>query len=207
MSSSDKSLDSGTPGGTKSSKDRNPALWGLIGVLAGSLISGAFSVVNAQMAYQASENAANRAQQSTERSIQEENKRKRDEFLRDQRATSYKEFLTNSRLFEDAQLDYLYALSHQETHNVNAYLTELEVKNRQFVNSAWGMEFFSPQDLQDTARALTTELYERYLMLTNYNGSSAQFQALTDRVDRNGRVKIVELRQKFADNASKVLTS
>ncbi|WP_172411805.1 hypothetical protein, partial [Arthrobacter globiformis] len=111
MSSSDKSLDSGTPGGTKSSKDRNPALWGLIGVLAGSLISGAFSVVNAQMAYQASENAANRAQQSTERSIQEENKRKRDEFLRDQRATSYKEFLTNSRLFEDAQLDYLYALS------------------------------------------------------------------------------------------------
>ncbi len=206
MSSSEESLDSGAPGGTKSRGMRNPALWGLAGVLAGSLVSGAFSVWTAEKAFQASENSATRAQQSSERSIEEENKRNRDEFLRDQRVTAYKQFLTDSRLVEDAQLDYLTALSQPENYNVNTYLSALESTNRQFVNSAWGMEFFSPDKLKEAARTLTQELYARHLMLRNYRQSNAEWQALTQRVD-GGRAKIIELRQKFADSASEVLSS
>lgn len=107
-----------------------------------SLVSGAFSVANAQLAYQASENSANRSQQSSERSIEEENKRKRDEFLRDQRVVFYKQFLADSRLTEDAQIDYYNVLSQPAIYApaaANAYLTDMEAKNRQFVGSAWGM--------------------------------------------------------------------
>lgn len=209
MSSSDESLDSGAPGGKKSSKTKNPAVWGLIGVLAGSLISGAFSVANAHMAYQASENAANRAQQSTERIIEEENKRKRDEFLRDQRATYYKEFLTNSSTLEIAQTDYLTVLKQPESYppaSRNSYLAEMEVKYRQFLSSAWGMEFFSSDKLKDAARTLSQELYQRHLMLENYNGTAAGLQELDTRVAR-GTDKVVELRQKFADSANEILSS
>ncbi|MGN7253389.1 MULTISPECIES: hypothetical protein [unclassified Arthrobacter] len=163
--------------------------------------------MTAQMAFQASENSANRAQQSSERSIEEENKRARDQFTRDQRVVAYKQYLTDSRLFEDAQLDYLNALSQPTVYDVNTYLNSLETTNRQFVNSAWGMEFFSPKKLKEAASALTQELYERYLMLRSYDQSSAQLQALYERVDRLGRPKIVELRQKFADSASEVLSS
>lgn len=206
MSSSEESLDSGAPGGPKSKGMRNPAVWGLAGVLAGSLVSGAFSVWTAEKAFQASENSATRAQQSSERSIEEENKRKRDEFLRDQRVTAYKQFLTDSRLVEDAQLDYLGALSQPERYDVNTYLTALETMNRQFVNSAWGMEFFSPDKLKEAARTLTQELYARHLMLRNYRSSNAEWQALHQRVE-GGRANIIELRQKFADSASEVLSS
>jgi hypothetical protein len=180
-------------------------MWGLIGVLAGSVVSGAFSVWTSEKAYQASENAANRAQQSTERIIEEENKRKRDEFLRDQRVATYKQFLTDSRLYEDAQADYLFALSQPERYNVAAYLTALETTNRQFVGSAWGMEFFSPAKLKTAAQTLTQELYARYLMLTNYRQPD-EWQALTQRIN-GGRDKLNELRQKFADSASEVLSS
>ncbi|MDP9694448.1 UNVERIFIED_ORG: hypothetical protein J2X79_002007 [Arthrobacter globiformis] len=206
MSSSEESLDSGTPGGTKSSRVRNPALWGLVGVLAGSLVSGAFSLYAADKAYQASESSRIGAQQSFERGIEEENKRKRDEFLRDQRVTAYKQFLTDSRLLEDAQADYLAALAQPERYDVNTYLTALETTNRQFVNSAWGMEFFSPEKLKEDARTLTQELYARYLALTNYRPSIAEWQALTQRVNGT-RDKVSELRQKFADSASQVLSS
>lgn len=205
MSASEESLDSRAPGGMKSRGTRNPAMWGLIGVLAGSVVSGAFSVWTSEKAYQASENAANRAQQSTERIIEEENKRKRDEFLRDQRVATYKQFLTDSRLYEDAQADYLFALSQPERYNVAAYLTALETTNRQFVGSAWGMEFFSPAKLKTAAQTLTQELYARYLMLTNYRQPD-EWQALTQRIN-GGRDKLNELRQKFADSASEVLSS
>jgi hypothetical protein len=180
-------------------------MWGLIGVLAGSVVSGAFSVWSSEKAYQASENSAIRAQQSSERNIEEENKRKRDEFLRDQRVAAYKQFLTDSRLAEDAQADYLNALSQPERYDVNAYLTALETTNRQFVGSAWGMEFFSPEKLKAAAQTLTQELYARYLMLTNYR-QPAEWQALTQRIN-GGREKLSELRQKFADSASEVLSS
>ena len=205
MSASEESLDSRAPGGMKSRGTRNPAMWGLIGVLAGSVVSGAFSVWTSEKAYQASENAANRAQQSTERIIEEENKRKRDEFLRDQRVATYKQFLTDSRLYEDAQADYLFALSQPERYNVAAYLTALETTNRQFVGSAWGMEFFSPAKLKTAAQTLTQELYARYLMLTNYRQPD-EWPALTQRIN-GGRDKLNELRQKFADSASEVLSS
>lgn len=209
MSSSEEALDSGAPGGTKSSKTKNPAVWGLIGVLSGSLISGAFSAWAADKAYQASENSAIRAQQSSERSIEEENKRKRDEFLRDQRVATYKQFLTDSRLVEDAQLDYLGVLSRPAVFtaaDVNASSSELEVKYRQFVNSAWGMEFFSPDRLKEAARTLTQELHARYIMLRTFDQSNAQFQALHSRIEQ-GRGTVQELRQKFADSASEVLSS
>jgi hypothetical protein len=206
MSSSEESLDSVAPGGTKSKGMRNPALWGLAGVLAGSLVSGGFSVWAAEKGFQASENSAIRAQQSSERSIEEDNKRKRDEFLREQRVTAYKQFLTDSRLVEDAQLDYLAALAHQEIYDVNTSLSTMELTNRQFINSAWGMEFFSPDKLKEAARTLTQELYARHLMLRNYRQSDAEWQTLNQRVE-GGRAKIIELRQEFAESASEVLSS
>jgi hypothetical protein len=192
----------------KPREKRDTALWGFIGVVVGSVVSGFFSLMTSQMAYQASENSAARAQQSSERTIQEENNRARDEFLRDQRISVYKQYLTDSTVTEAAQLDYFAVLSQPASYPpaaVNSYFADMETKNRQFVNSAWGFEFFSTEKLKEAAGKLTQELYARHLLLRNYDRSDAAFRELAARIE-GGREKMAELRRQFTESASEILS-
>lgn len=195
--------------GTKRTRASNPAIWGLTGVLAGSLVSGAFSVRAAEIASQATENSAARAQESSERSIQAENKRARDEFLREQRVAIYKQFLTDSQVYEQAQSDFLEVLRFRDSYppdSPDAYLSDLETKHRQFINSSWGFEFFSTKELRDHATAIVQELHETYNMLPfpSEAKDAAHLNTLRRRLDL-GRDIMAQQRQKFTEVAGRIL--
>lgn len=208
MSSSEESLDSGTPGGTKSAKAKNPAVWGLIGVLSGSLISGAFSMVSARMAYDAAENTAARTQETNERSLEAQRAQSRNQFLRDQRVAVFRQYLLDSQAAEEAQMDYVAVVSSpgHTPEQAAAWMQEANLKQRQFVASTWSVEFFATEELKAVAKELTNELAARYEMVRTYSHTSNEFQALNSRI-ANGQNAMVDLRRKFTAAASAIVSS
>lgn len=208
MSSSDESLDSEALGGKKSSKTKNPAVWGLIGVLSGSLISGAFSLVSARMQYDAAQNTAARTQETNERSLEAARTQSRNQFLRDQRVAVFKQYLVDSQGAEEAQMDYVSVLlSPAHTpEQLAAWYQEASTRQRQFVASTWGLQFFATEELKAAATELTTELETRFEMVRTYSQKPGELEALETRVTK-GADAMANLRHKFTDAASAIVSS
>lgn len=208
MSSGEESLDSGAPGGTKSRKDKNPAMWGLIGVLSGSLISGAFSLASARMQYEAAQNTAVRTQETNERSLEAARTQARNQFLRDQRVAVFKQYLVDSQGAEEAQMDYVSVLLSPEhtPEQLDAWYQEAALKQRQFVASTWGLHFFATEELKAVATDLTTELETRFEMVHTYSQQPGELEALETRVIK-GADAMANLRHAFTEAASAIVSS
>lgn len=198
MSPGDASPDSGTPGGLKPGSTKNPAVWGLVGVLSGSLISGAVSLVSANMQYESARDTA------AETALQA-----RDQFLRDQRVTAFSQYLLDSQTAETAQTDYASALVSSGGYTpeqINFWYEAAVSAQRQFVASAWSVQFFATENLEEAAGELSSELYQRFEMLRTYSGTSDELSTIEDRVV-NGQDLMVDLRSKFTTAASAVVSS
>ena len=175
-------------------------MWGLIGVLCGSLISGAFSYASARLAYDASENTAIKTQETNERTLAAQRNQAREQFFRDQRVAVYGKYLSASQWSEIAMYDILtviktpsYAPADREFWRSN-----FEFKYREFIDAGWNLEFFATEELQAVANEMNAELQERHKLLLEqyYLPAAAQVEALTRRMS-GPEDKMFQLRSKF----------
>lgn len=197
---------------SKSDRTSNPATWGLIGVLSGSLISGVFSYFNAQTAYEASENAAIKAQETSERSLEAQRKQAKDDFFRNQRVSAYGKYLSASQWSEIAMLDLLTVIMNPTGFTPDQrefWRSNFEAKYREFVDSGWSLEFFATDELKAVAHELNAELEERHAILNaqyNFQAAPEQFQSLIARM-QGPEDRMEQLRTKFTSVASSAVSS
>ncbi|WP_146069215.1 hypothetical protein [Arthrobacter sp. ZGTC412] len=208
MSSGEASPGSEASKSVKPARASSPAIWGLAGVLTGSLVSGAFSVMAAQKAYDAAENTAARQHESNERTIDETRRRGREEFIRAQRVAAFSQFLTLSQNVEGDMINVVNSMAAGAPQGVtSSQFAAADASYRNFVSSAWGVEFYSTDEVQAIAHQMNLELEERFELLRTYSGTAPEeFAALKDRV--GGRhAKMADFREKFTTAVRAMISS
>lgn len=203
MSSSEPPLDSVATNTSVSRKGHSSAWWALIGALAGSLVSGAFSVTTAIMTNEANEKAAVRAQEASEKALNAQRRQAQEQFLRDQRAKAYQQFLSDSQAAEDAQLDYAAVLS--DPRALAKSTTELTSKYNRYKISFWSIQILAPSNLQSAANELDTAMSSMLSLLPAYGGKPTGTDSLGVAMDRE-RTLLSQARLRFASIARETIT-
>lgn len=176
MSADEQDSSVSAPPDRRSLKSTNPALWGLLGVLAGSLASGTFSVAAAQVSFK-----ANEATIQAERELNKiDREQKKEEFVREQRVNAYGKFMSDSQAAETAQADYLNSImANNSDENHGYFFVNMEDKQRQFLISAWSVELFASERLKATIHDMTRILDSRYTTLSRFTGDRSNFDAVS----------------------------
>jgi methyl-accepting chemotaxis protein len=207
MSSGEESRGSAAPQAPTPTKASSPALWGLVGVLSGSLVSGVFSMVAAQKSYDAAINTAAKSQETNERTLEETRSREREVFLREQRVSVFTQLLTDAQLAEAAYADYLTVLSSPAAYpDPSDYYSQMELSYRQYVSSAWSAEFFSPEEVKSITHALNREIDALHSLFTSFDGTAEAVPALSAQFSE-GQTKIQQMREQFAAAVSRTVSS
>lgn len=198
MSSGESPEDSGAADALKPKKDHTPAWWALVGALLGSLVSGGFSLATAVMTGEATERAAARAQESSERALEAERRQGQEEFLREQRLKVFQDFLADSQIVAAAQSDYLAVISSPDRHptgSAEASLADLTEKHRKLIASSWSIEFFASPELIEPADEIVAWADSMYGHVVNYRGDPSEIPFLTEKMEEaSGQMSAHRLR-------------
>ncbi|EMY35842.1 hypothetical protein D477_002121 [Arthrobacter crystallopoietes BAB-32] len=181
----DGSTDSGEVEGTTSAKARrtasNPAIWGLVGALLGSLITGIFSLQTAKTAAETSVRTAEIAQETAESGKEAEAARSRTDFLRTQRLNLYANLLTTSQIVSNEAGEYAHVLQFPESYpagQVGTGRAELDTKYEAWVSGVWMVRVIASDEVSVANDNLATKLDEAYRLLAGYSGQSGELERI-----------------------------
>jgi hypothetical protein len=206
MSSGEESRDSEALKPTKPAKASNPAIWGLAGVLAGSLVSGVFSLATAQKAYDAAENTAARSTLQNERTIEETRRRGQEEFIREQRVAAFNQFLVLSQTAARDQVTVLNVMnSNAQQEVINNYYSISSASYEEFVSIAWTVEFYATEEVETVADKLSAELFARQEMLSTYRSGAVNASEIDAKVRDQEMLR--DYRTQFTTVARGLVTS
>lgn len=159
----------------------SPAIWGIIGALIGSLVTGFFSIQAASTAAETSVKTAEIARQTAELGMTAEARRSREEFLRTERLSGYVEQLSLSQRAMNAANTYAYRLQYQSYFSPDALTAasnELSTSYEDWVNSAWHVRVIASDAVSAVNDKMATKMDEAYRMLVNYRAQPGELDAI-----------------------------
>lgn len=172
----------------------SPATWGVIGALAGALVSASISYASARL-----------AADTSVRTVQAASEQSNTEFLRNQRLADYTDFLTKSTVAEIAVDDYSTILLASDGSFTqaerNAAYSRLDSAENDYIYAAWRVDMIASDAVRDVCLNMNSVLVDTAntwrIRPNNHIDSSMSASQITD-----FGTKMNDLRTQFT-NASR----